>query len=63
MRFPWASVSKTISVNMNSEVPEFPSCELEIAANFDVGDIDLLEKLFSFSSEVMTEKMVCISSS
>ncbi|XP_048323691.2 midasin isoform X2 [Ziziphus jujuba] len=58
MRFPWASVSKTISVNMNSEVPEFPSCELEIAANFDVGDIDLLEKLFSFSSEVMTEKMV-----
>lgn len=60
MRFPWASASKAISVNMSSELPEFPSCELEIATNFDAADISLLEKLISFSSEMVDEKMVCI---
>lgn len=60
MRFPWASVSKTIGVNLNSELLEFPSCELEIATNFHAADIGLLEKLVSFSSEIETEKMVRI---
>lgn len=60
MRFPWTSASKTISVNMNSELPEFPCCELEIAINFHAADIGLLEKLVSFSSEIETQKMVRI---
>lgn len=58
MRFPWASVSKTIFVNMESELPGIPSYGLEIFSNFCAKDMDILEKLVTFSSDTVTDKDV-----
>lgn len=57
MRFPRVSASKSISVNLNTGSSKFPY-NLEIPTIFNAEDISLLEKLITFSSGVLTNKMV-----
>ncbi|XP_050383797.1 midasin isoform X3 [Argentina anserina] len=52
MRFPRVATSKIISVNINSVSSDFPSFKLDIPTIFDAGDIELLEKLLTSSSDV-----------
>lgn len=62
MRFPRVASSKTISVDFHTCSSEFPSYKLEIPTVFNAEDIDLLEKLLTFSSDIGSDKRVCISS-
>ncbi|ONI15461.1 hypothetical protein PRUPE_3G044200 [Prunus persica] len=59
MRFPRVSASKSISVNLNTGSSKFPY-NLEIPTIFNAEDISLLEKLITFSSGVLSNKMVSV---
>ena len=59
MRFPRVASSKTISTNISTSSCEFPSFKLEIPSVFNAEDIDLLEKLLTFSTDVGSNNQVC----